>query len=77
MKLPTRQKQTHGRGEQTCGGQWVGEGEGRTGIWGLVAAVFGVARLKRLSSSSSRGKLLHLEWINHKVLMYSTRNYIQ
>ena len=24
-----------------------------------------------------RGKLLHLEWINHKVLMYSTRNYIQ
>ena len=25
----------------------------------------------------SRSKLLHLEWINNKVLMYSTENYIQ
>ena len=25
----------------------------------------------------SRGKLLHLEWINSKVLLYSTGNYIQ
>ena len=25
----------------------------------------------------SRWKLLHLEWINDKVLLYSTRNYIQ
>ena len=24
-----------------------------------------------------RSKLLHLEWINNKVLMYSTENYIQ
>ena len=24
-----------------------------------------------------RCKLLHLEWINNKVLLYSTRNYIQ
>ena len=25
----------------------------------------------------SRGKLLHLEWINNKVLIYSTGKYIQ
>ena len=25
----------------------------------------------------SRCKLLHIEWINNKVLLYSTRNYIQ
>ena len=25
----------------------------------------------------SRCKLLHLEWINNKVLLYSTRSYIQ
>ena len=24
-----------------------------------------------------RCKLLHIEWINHKVLLYSTGNYIQ
>ena len=26
---------------------------------------------------SGVGKLLHLEWINNKVLLYSTRNYTQ
>ena len=25
----------------------------------------------------SRGKLLHIRWINNKVLLYSTGNYIQ
>ena len=25
----------------------------------------------------SRCKLLHLEWINNKILLYDTRNYIQ
>ena len=25
----------------------------------------------------SRCKLLHIEWINNKLLLYSTRNYIQ
>ena len=28
-------------------------------------------------SEVGRCKLLHLEWINNKVLLYSTRNYIQ
>ena len=26
---------------------------------------------------ASRGKLLHIEWINNKVLLYKTENYIQ
>ena len=39
-----------------------GEGGGRGTEW-----EFGV----------SRCKLLHLEWINNKVLLYSTGNYIQ
>ena len=26
---------------------------------------------------TSRCKLLYIEWINNKVLLYSTRNYIQ
>jgi len=47
------------------------------GAW--WAAIYGVAqsrtRLKWLSSS--RCKLLHLEWINDKVLLYSTGNCIQ
>ena len=28
-------------------------------------------------SGSSRCKLLYIEWINNKVLLYSTENYIQ
>ena len=39
-----------------------GEGGGRGIDW-----EFGIGRCK----------LLHLEWINNKVLMYSTGNYIQ
>jgi len=48
------------------------------GAW--WAAVYGVAQswtwLKWLSSSSSSSKLLYREWINNKVLPYSTKNYI-
>ena len=46
------------------------------GAW--WAAIYGVeqsqTRLKQLSSSS-RCKLLHIEWLNNKVLLYSTENY--
>ena len=61
MNLSTKQKQTHRHREQTCGCQG-GRGEGEGMDW-----VFGVGRCK----------LLHLEWINNKVLWYSTRNYIE
>ena len=61
MNLSMKQKQNQGRREQTCGCQ--GGGEGRGGMeW-----EFGV----------SRCKLLYIEWINNKVLLYSTGNYIQ
>ena len=55
-------KLTHRHREQTCGCQGGGGVGGRGMEW-----EFGV----------SRCKLLHLEWINHKVLLYSTGNYIQ
>ena len=42
----------------------VAKGEGR---WGREDCVFGI----------SRCKLLHIEWINNKVLLYSTGNCIQ
>ena len=42
----------------------VAKGEG---VGGRMDWEFGV----------SRGKLLHIAWINNKVLLYSTRNYIQ
>jgi len=48
------------------------------GAW--WAAVYGVAQsrtLKRLSSSSSRYKLLNIKKINNKALLCSTGNYIQ
>ena len=61
MNLSTKQKQNHGHREQTCGCQ-RGAGAGREIEW-----EFGV----------SKCKLLHLEWINNKVLMYSTGNCIQ
>ena len=60
MNLCTKQKQTLGHREQTCGCQGQ---EGREwDEWGV-----GV----------SRCKLLHLDWISNKVLMYTTGNYIQ
>ena len=61
MNLSAKRKQTHRHREQTCGCQ--GGGGGCRGMdW-----EFGI----------NRCKLLHIEWINNKVLMYSTGNYIQ
>ena len=54
-------KQTHRHREQTCGCQGGWAG-GRRMNW-----EFGVGRCKPL----------HLEWVNDKVLLYSTGNYIQ
>ena len=61
MNLSTKQKQTHRHREQTYGCHGGGE-EGRGVDW-----EFGV----------SRCKLLHTKWINNKVLLNSTGNYIQ
>ena len=61
MNLFTEQKQIHRHREQTCGCQG-----GRREERGMDSE-FGVGRCK----------LLHLEWINNKVLMYSTGNYTQ
>ena len=58
MNLSTKQKPTHRHREQTCGCQ-EGWGGGRGMDW-----EFGVGRCK----------LLHLEWITNKVLLYSTGN---
>ena len=56
-----KQKQTHRHGEQTCGCQGGGESGGR------MEWEFGI----------NRCKLLCIEWINNKVPLYSTGNYIQ
>ena len=61
MNLSTKQKQTHRHGEQTCDLK-RGGWEGRRMDWD-----FGVGR----------HKLLHIEWINNKVLLCSTGNEIQ
>ena len=61
MNLPMKQKQTHRYREQTFGCQ------GAERCWGGMDWEFGV----------SRCKLLYLEWIDNKVLLYSTGNYIQ
>ena len=45
----------------------VGEGRGGGRGGGKVEWEFGV----------NRSKLLYIEWINNKVLVYSTENYIQ
>ena len=61
MNLSTKKKKTYKHRKQTCGGQ--GEAGGRRGVeW-----EFGV----------SRNKLLYINWINNKILLYSTGNYIQ
>ena len=61
MKLSMKQKQTHRHKEQTCGSE--GEEWGGGGMeWEL---------------GFSRCKLSYIEWINNKVLLYSTGNYIQ
>ena len=60
MNLSLKQKQNHGRREQTVAakGEKVGGG---------MECEYGV----------SRCKLLYIEWIDNKVLLYSTENYIQ
>ena len=61
MDLSIKQKQTHKHREQTCGCRRGGRGGGGMG-W-----EFGI----------SRCKLVYRGWINNKVLLYSTGNYIQ
>ena len=68
MNISMKQKQTHRHREQThrhrehtCGCQGGG------GCWEGKDWEFGV----------SRCKLLYIGWINNKVLLYSTGNYIQ
>ena len=51
----------HGLGKQTCGCQGGGGGGGSGMDW---------------ESGVIRCKLLHLEWISHEILLYSTGNYI-
>ena len=66
MNIPTKQKQTHrhGTGSQTWNRLVVAKGDGRGSGMNYE---FGVNRLK----------LLHLEWIINRFLLYSTRNSIQ
>ena len=61
MNLSMKQKQTHRHREQTCGCQ----GGRRSG--GGMDWEFGI----------SRYKLLYIGWINNKVLLHRTGNYIQ
>ena len=66
MNSSVKQKQTHGHRKQTCDCQRWGRGgvqgrKGWIGSWGL-ASIY---------------KLLHVEWINNKVQLFSTGNYIQ
>ena len=61
MNLSVKQKQTHRHRQQTCGCQGAG-GDGGGIDW---------------ESGISRCKLSHVGWINNKVLLYSTGNYIQ
>ena len=61
MNQSGKQKETHRHREQTCGYQGGGE------VGARMDWEFG----------DNRCKLLHLEWINNKVLLYSTGNYIQ
>ena len=63
MNLSMKQKQAHGCRDQTCGSQ---EGRG----WGGVGCGGGVG----LEFAVSRCRLLHLEWINNKLLLYNTGN---
>ena len=67
MNLSAKQNQIRRDRDQTCDTEIrlvvaKGEGGGRGMGW-----EFGVGRCK----------LLHLEWLNDKVLLYSTGNYIQ
>ena len=61
--LSTKQQQTHRHREQTCGCQGQG---GWRGVGGGMGWDLGV----------SRCKLLHIEWMDKKVLLYSSGNSI-
>ena len=61
MNLSVKQKQNYRHREQTGGYQAGG------GVGGGVQWEVGV----------SRCRLLYVEWIDNKVLLYSTENYIQ
>ena len=45
--------------------------------WWLPRGVGGVGRKLDWELGISRCKLVYREWINHKVLLYSSRNHIQ
>ena len=62
MNLSTKQKR-HRHRKQTCGCQGGREGGGGLD-WEFGMGLAGC-------------KLLHIDWINNKVLLYSTGNYIQ
>ena len=61
MNLSTKQKQTHRHREQT------GDCQGGEGFRGGMEWEVGV----------SRCKLLYIEWVENKILFYSTGDYIQ
>ena len=61
INISMKQKQTHTYREQTCGCQGGGW------VGGRMDWAFGI----------SRCKILYIEWINNRVLLYSTGNYIQ
>ena len=61
MNLSMKQRQNHRHREQTGGCQGGGYW-GRDGEWEVGVSIC---------------KLLYIEWLNNKVLLYSTENYIQ
>ena len=61
MNVSMKQKQTHRHREQTCDCQSKGGAEGGKD------REFGITRCKPL----------YIGWINNKVILYSTTNYIQ
>lgn len=65
-------KQTHRHGEQACSCQ----GELGIGSLGLVDVNYGNLALD-WEFGVSRCKLLYIEWIDNKVLLFRTGNYMQ
>ena len=61
MNLSTKQKQTHRHREQTCGCP------GGREWWEVKDWELGI----------SRCKLVYIGWVNNRVLLYSTGNYIR